>query len=120
MYEEPEPTLQETIKQMTLDAGQDWELVNNLITCESRWNPDADNGYDRGLWQYNRKWRPDVTDEEAFDPIRATEIALADIEDGLAHRWVCGNCYLFIEAYYYDLPKQAEIKQAIASLMCVS
>jgi hypothetical protein len=105
----PEPPIEETIEQMTLEAGQDWELVNNLITCESQWNPDADNGYDRGLWQYNRKWRPDVTDAEAFDPIRSTEIALEDIENGLSYRWVCGNCYLFIEAHYYDLPKQSEI-----------
>lgn len=105
-----EPTLKEAVEKMTHEAGVDWELVNNLVTCESAWNPEADNGYDRGLWQFNRKYRSDVTDEQAFNPLRATELALKDIQNGLSHRWVCANCVLFVKAHYYpDLPKQSEI-----------
>jgi hypothetical protein len=30
--------------------------------------------YDRGLWQWNSYWHPDITDEMADDPVKSTEI----------------------------------------------
>jgi hypothetical protein len=36
-------------------------------------NPNG--GEDRGIWQINSKYHPDVTDEMAFDPVRATAAA---------------------------------------------
>lgn len=94
---------------MAEEKGVDVELVNNIITCESQWNPDAVNerSGDYGLWQINKHYWPDV---DAQNPLRATEWALERIKSGYAHQWVCANCYLFIKAYFYkDLPLQKDI-----------
>jgi len=45
-------------------------LASNLFT-ESGFNPDAYNNGDRGIGQFSTKWRPDITDEVAYDPKRA-------------------------------------------------
>jgi len=47
---------------------------------ESKWNKKALNdngekGIDRGVWQINSKWHPDVKDECAFDVVCATKEA---------------------------------------------
>jgi hypothetical protein len=36
---------------------------------------NTDGSRDRGLWQINDKYHPEVTDEEAFDPYKAAEAA---------------------------------------------
>ena len=40
-----------------------------------------------GLWQINLDWNPDVTKEQAQDPIWSTEWA--------AHEWTNGNAFLW-------------------------
>lgn len=44
------------------------ELIAGVLKQESNFDPNADNGQDRGMGQINRQWNPDVTDEQAFDP----------------------------------------------------
>lgn len=105
-----EPTLKEAVLAMADDYGVPRETVDNLIECESRWDPTADNGADRGLWQINRRWHPTVTDEVAFNPLEASKWGLQRIKDGYLHEWVCANCVAYIRAYFYpDLPPMDQI-----------
>ena len=109
--------LKRSVKYLTDEAGIEWELVDRLITCESRWDINADNGSDRGLWQWNRKAHPHITDEMALDPIESTKLAIEKYkEKGDFSDWVCANCYGFIEAYYYDLPKMKDLKPNIPTV----
>lgn len=41
-------------------------------------NPNG--GNDRGWWQWNDKWHPDVSDVVAFDPVKSTEVAFTKSE----------------------------------------
>lgn len=43
-------------------------------TC-SKTGPAGPKGRDRGLWQFNERAHPDVSDQVAFDPDQSTEIA---------------------------------------------
>lgn len=43
--------------------------------------PDDGRGYDRGVWQWNSKAWPTITDVVAYDPVRATRIAY-DVSKG--------------------------------------
>lgn len=36
-------------------------------------NPNG--GNDRGLWQWNDKWHPDISDTDAYNPVKATQWA---------------------------------------------
>lgn len=83
--------------------------LRNLVWSESRWNPNADNGYDRGLTQINRAAWPQVTDSEAFDP----EFALNFAADKIAHHqesyWVVCNCYALVKTRILDLPATKDL-----------
>jgi hypothetical protein len=51
-----------------------------IMLAESGGNPLASNAsvpgnVDRGLWQISSKWHPEVSNAEAYDPVRATEAA---------------------------------------------
>ncbi len=37
--------------------------------------PGTQRGYDRGLWQWNTVWNPDISDADAYDPVKSTEWA---------------------------------------------
>jgi hypothetical protein len=45
-------------------------------------NSDAFSSRDRGLWQINDHWHPEITDDEAFDPIASTAAALSISKGG--------------------------------------
>ena len=49
---------------------------------------NGDRGMDRGIFQINDKAFPDVPDEFADDPVKATMWAISLIEEGKQSRWV--------------------------------
>lgn len=65
--------------------GNLWGVVKGtaIVYRESRGNPKARRdasqnsagGNDRGLWQWNDKWNPEISDTDAYDPVKATEWA---------------------------------------------
>lgn len=67
-------------------AGPEAAVAVALIAAESGRVPDAvyvngagstaPGSRDRGLWQINSHWHPDVSDAEAFDPVISTKYAL--------------------------------------------
>jgi len=66
------------------------ELAIAIARAESRLNPDirgeADKR-DRGLYQINSHFNPEVTDQCAFDPICATKWTIKELKAGRAWKW---------------------------------
>jgi hypothetical protein len=102
-------TLEEKSNRIATEHGVATTSLANLVTSESQWNPNADNGYDRGLVQINRKAWPEITDEQAFDPEFSLHFTAEKISEGKGYMWVAGNCYLFAQALLGKLPRMAEI-----------
>lgn len=66
---------------MQAESGGDTSAVcynvtgpNGQTTC-SKVGPAGPKGRDRGLWQFNEKAWPDISDQAAFDQHQATELA---------------------------------------------
>ena len=81
---------------VALEYGIDEEKLFNIIEAESDWNPDAvgDNGHARGLLQIHDKYWPEITDEQAFDPLWSMRFFAQMDLDGKDHYWTpcaCGS-----------------------------
>lgn len=83
-----------TIKSVADQVAPEYsDYLMRLAWYEGRGNPQnrLDNGelgVDRGIFQINNKAFPDVPDEFADDPARATMWAISAIEAGKQDRWV--------------------------------
>ena len=70
-------TIKEMIKRVAEAHGVDPVLAVKVAQCESALNPNAVNvnktgSKDRGLYQWNDHYHPEITDDMAFDPETAT------------------------------------------------
>lgn len=70
-------TVEEIIRRVALSQNVDPELAVDVARCESSLNPLAQNknpsgSLDRGIYQWNTYWHPEVTDQQAYDPEMAT------------------------------------------------
>ena len=66
-------TIESLIKEIAKQEGVDTELAVKVAKCESNLNPRAiktntSGSRDRGLYQINDKWHPDISDNDAFNP----------------------------------------------------
>lgn len=112
IVEPPKPQpLPEYAKAKAEEYGISWQKLNNLITYESRWNPSAVNGLDRGLVQINSFYNPHITDEQAYDPYWAIDWAAKEISEGREHAWTVCNCVSLVRSKLGTaLPKMADIQ----------
>ena len=65
------------IKLIAQQENVDSDLAVRVCSCESSYNPDAKNwnegyGFDRGLYQWNEYYHPEISDKCAYDPECAT------------------------------------------------
>jgi len=72
-------TVEQTIRRIAKLNGVDPELAIRIAKCESSLNPNAINinktgSKDRGVFQWNDFWHPDITDKMAFDVETATKL----------------------------------------------
>lgn len=105
-----EPTLQERALQIAEEYGIQATTLSHLIYSESRWNPNADNGADRGLVQINREAFPEITDEQAFDVDFSLRFAAKKIQENREFIFVACNCTFFVRAKMPSLPLIDEIQ----------
>lgn len=83
-----------TIKAVADDVAPEYtDYLLRLAWYEGRYNPqnrldNGERGVDRGIFQINSKAFPDVPDEVADDPVKATLWAISAIEAGKQGRWV--------------------------------
>lgn len=65
----------------------------SVATCESVLNPDAtlynspSDSTDRGLFQWNNKYHPEITDVMAFSPAQATKLFCDAVKAGNLHNY---------------------------------
>lgn len=67
------------IRETARKYGVDQDLAVRVAQCESGLNPNAKRvnvggSVDRGLYQWNDRYHPDITDAAAYDPKTATEL----------------------------------------------
>jgi hypothetical protein len=82
------------VRKAGIDEYKVWALVN----CESRWNADASlinysgrQGVDRGLFQINDKYHPEVSNACSYDYKCATKEAIRIIKKHGFKEWVCAK-----------------------------
>jgi len=88
---EPE-SIEETIRTIAKAEGVDPDLAVRVARCESNLDPKAvninkDGSKDRGIFQINNKYHPQVTDEMAFDPVKATLYFCERVKAGFLSDW---------------------------------
>lgn len=93
-------TLQEKADMVAQSFGISTTTFASLIKNESGWDPNADNGYDRGLVQISRIQHPDVTDAQAFDVDFSLNWAAQEIKSGRISGWTVCNCWLYTKMLY--------------------
>ncbi len=92
--------IKELIQRVAEAEEVDTGLALNVAFCESGYNPFAVNinytwNVDRGLYQWNNYYHPEITDEMAFDPYIATKEFCKAVKQGNLSWWnsskVCWN-----------------------------
>jgi hypothetical protein len=87
-----EPNTEEIIRTIAKNECVDPELCVKVAKCESSLNTQAvntntDGTRDRGLYQINEKYHPEVTDAQAFDPVFATQFFCKAFKGGNLSWW---------------------------------
>ncbi|MCJ7828228.1 MAG: transglycosylase SLT domain-containing protein [Dehalococcoidia bacterium] len=80
------------IRKIALKESVDPDLAVRVAKCESNLDYKAehlnkDGSKDRGLFQINNKYHPDVSDEAAFNPIPATQFFCKAFKAGNLSWW---------------------------------
>jgi len=92
---EPKPTQSEVLQWIRTSAktwGVDTNLAIKVANCESGLDPfainfNSDGSVDRGLYQWNDKYHPEITDEMAFNYIIATNNFCRAVKQGYLSWW---------------------------------
>lgn len=93
---EMELTMKEWVLKQVTDAGLNPVEAETIITCESRWNPDAmginyNRTADLGLWQINSIHK-DISNVDKLDYKKATAWAIQKrVKDGHWRAWACSR-----------------------------
>lgn len=80
------------IRYIARQESVDPELAVRVAKCESALKPtaknvNADGSIDRGIYQINNKWHPEVSDEDAFDIIKSTRFFCKAMKEGHLDWW---------------------------------
>jgi hypothetical protein len=84
--------VEKIIRAICKAEGVDENLAVKVAKCESGLNCLAVNvnttgSKDRGIFQWNDKYHPDITDEMAFDPVIATKLFCKAVKAGNISWW---------------------------------
>jgi len=94
-----EKTIQDIIIMIAKEEQVDPDLALRVAKCESNFdtkaiNINSDGSRDRGLFQINDKFHPEVSDEQAFDPIFSTRFFCKAFKNGHLDWWnATRNCW---------------------------
>jgi len=85
--------MEQIIRWVAKEEGIDPDLAVRVARCENQKldpkavNINKDGSRDRGLFQINDKWHPEVTDEQAFDPVFSTRFFCKAVKEGHLDWW---------------------------------
>lgn len=90
--EKKEETITEIIERVCREENVNPALALRVAKCESSLNPtvtgkNKDGSLDRGLFQINSKWHPEVAPEDAFDPEFSTHFFCRQFKAGRLSDW---------------------------------
>jgi len=85
-------SIEAQIRAAATAAGIDPDLAVAVAKCESSLNPqavniNADGSTDRGLYQINNKYHPEVTDAQAFNPTFSINFFISAFKAGNISWW---------------------------------
>jgi hypothetical protein len=85
-------SVEETIRLVAIREKADQDLAVRVAKCESNLNPKAlninkDGSRDRGIFQINDKYHPEITDEMAYNPAIATTFFCNAVKAGNLTWW---------------------------------
>ena len=85
-------SVESMIRRIAIENGVDQELAVRVARCESGLKPNAVNinttgSKDRGIFQWNDYYHPEITDKMAFDVKTATELFCKAIKEGHLDWW---------------------------------
>ena len=88
-------TWEDGVKSLLRSSGVDYQYAEKIIYCESRWDKTAvhqnKGSVDRGLWQINSYFHPEVSKDCAFDSVCSTIEAIRIIKQKGFGEWVCSR-----------------------------
>lgn len=84
--------IEDKIKSKATEMGIDPELAVRVAKAESGLNPKAtntnkDGSIDRGIYQINSKWHPEVSESQAFDVDFSIDFFCKAVKDGHISWW---------------------------------
>jgi len=88
------------IRKIAKEEGIDPELAVAVAECESKLDPTAlhinpDGSRDRGLYQWNDKYHPEISDDVAFDIEKSTRAFCKAVKEGHLSWWnATKSCWL--------------------------
>lgn len=85
-------TIEQIIRNIATEECVDVELAVRVAKCESSLNPNARNvnktgSIDRGLYQWNNLYHPEISDEIAYNPELATRAFCKAVKSGNLSWW---------------------------------
>lgn len=83
------------------------DLLCDVCGCESGFNIHAKlvnspTSIDRGLFQWNNKYHPEITDDIAYDPEKTTRLACKAIKNHQAHTFWSASEHCWNKTHKYD------------------
>lgn len=84
--------VEQIVRRVAIAEGIDPDLALRVAGCESGFNPavqhlNSDGSVDRGLYQINSKWHPEITAAVAFDAEKATQFFCDAFKAGHLSWW---------------------------------
>lgn len=94
VWERKIETPEEIIIRLTTEAGTNTKIALAIAECESGLNPEAkhknrDGSIDRGLWQWNSRAHPEITNDCAYSAECSTKEFIKYQKAGNLQIWVC-------------------------------
>jgi len=85
-------SIEKLIRYIAEEEEVDPDLAVRVAKCESNLDPknkstNPQGSVDRGLFQINSRWHPEVTDSQAFDPIFSTRFFCKAFKAGNINWW---------------------------------
>jgi len=84
--------LKDIAKNIAIEHNVSYEVMDTVVECESRWNPDAigDNGNSYGLVQiFMPIWKDEITIEQATEPYFSLHFLGDKLSKGEGRLWTC-------------------------------
>lgn len=85
----------EELKELTRQIAEKWdvprETMEQVVECESQWNTNALNKSEnsRGLSQIHQASWPDISDEQAYNPVFALNFLAEKLSKDQGYLWTC-------------------------------